>query len=63
MGLRLCGVDLLLRSGSLAEAPADYVVIEINAAPGLDNYASSGVTQAARVDDLYLAVLNALRQR
>ena len=63
MGLRLCGVDLLLHSGSLAEAPADYVIIEINAAPGLDNYAGSGVTQAARVDELYLAVLNALRQR
>ena len=63
MGLRLCGVDLLLHSGSLAEAPAEYVVIEINAAPGLDNYASSGAAQAARVDELYLAVLNALRQR
>jgi D-alanine-D-alanine ligase-like ATP-grasp enzyme len=63
MGLRLCGVDLMLLSGSLADAPADYAVIEINAAPGLDNYASSGDAQAARVDDLYLAILNALRRR
>lgn len=63
MGLRLCGVDLLLPSGSLADPPADYAVIEINATPGLDNYASSGAAQAARVDDLYLAVLNALRRR
>jgi len=63
MGLRLCGVDLLLPSGSLADPPADYAVIEINAAPGLDNYASSGAAQAARVDDLYLAVFKALRRR
>jgi D-alanine-D-alanine ligase-like ATP-grasp enzyme len=63
MGLRLCGVDLLLRTGSLADPPADYVVIEINAAPGLDNYASSGSVQAGRVDELYLAVLKALRRR
>lgn len=53
MGLRLCGVDLLLRTGSLADPPADYVVIEINAAPGLDNYAASGAVQAGRVDELY----------
>ncbi len=63
MGLRLCGVDLLLRSGSLADPPSDYVVIEINAAPGLDNYAGSGPAQAGRVDELYLAVLEALRKR
>ena len=63
MGLRLCGVDLLLRTGSLADPPADYVIIEINAAPGLDNYAASGALQASRVDELYLAVLKALRQR
>lgn len=63
MGLRLCGVDLLLRTGSLADPPADYVVIETNAAPGLDNYAAGGALQAARVDELYLAVLKALRQR
>ncbi len=62
MGLRLCGVDLLLRTGSLADPPSDYVVIEINAAPGLDNYASSGAVQAGRVDELYLAVLKALRR-
>ena len=63
MGLRLCGVDLLLRTGSLADPPADYVVIEVNAAPGLDNYSASGPAQAGRVDELYLAVLKALRRR
>lgn len=58
MGLRMCGVDII---GSDIHYPVkDYVVIEINSAPGLDNYASIGIKQKQKVDDLYLKVLKAL---
>lgn len=58
MGLRLCGVDLITRR--LDEAPINYVVIEINGAPGLDNYGSIGSDQQQKVDELYLHILRAL---
>jgi D-alanine-D-alanine ligase-like ATP-grasp enzyme len=58
MGLRMCGVDIITPDIS---APAkDYVVIEINSAPGLDNYALIGARQKATVDRLYLKVLKAM---
>lgn len=63
MGLRICGVDLLLRSGSLADAPTEYVVIEINAKPGLDDFHTGGAAQQRRVDELHVLLLKALRRR
>ncbi|MBA3724879.1 MAG: hypothetical protein H0W86_00130 [Armatimonadetes bacterium] len=42
MGLRYCGVDLLVIDGDISDAPLEYVIIEINAAPGIDNYAATG---------------------
>ena len=63
MGLRICGVDLLLRSGSLADAPTSYVVIEINARPGLDDFHTGGTAQQHRVDALHVLLLKALRRR
>jgi D-alanine-D-alanine ligase-like ATP-grasp enzyme len=59
MGLRLCGVDLLVE-GDISEAPEKYAILETNAAPGLDHYASSGTEQTAVVEDLYRSVLHAL---
>lgn len=59
MGLRMCGVDIIT-SAEINLPMSDYVVIEINSAPGLDNYASMGVEQQERVDELYLKVLKAL---
>ena len=59
MGLRMCGVDIIT-STDISMPMSDYVVIEINSAPGLDNYASMGVEQQERVDELYLKVLKAL---
>ena len=56
MGLRFCGVDLAcedIRCGDSA-----YSILEINAAPGLDNYAASGPTQAGLVRELYRRVFN-----
>jgi D-alanine-D-alanine ligase-like ATP-grasp enzyme len=58
MGLRMCGVDII--GGDIRQPISEYVVIEINSAPGLDNYASMGTKQRDRVDELYLKVLKAL---
>lgn len=56
MGLRLCGVDLMV-DGDISAAPAQWWVLEINSAPGLDHYAKSGRAQARIVEELYLKVL------
>lgn len=59
MGLRLCGVDLIV-PGDIREKPAAYWVLEINAAPGLDHYARSGAAQEKIVENLYLKVLKSM---
>jgi len=59
MGLRMCGVDIIT-AADISLPMSDYVIIEINSAPGLDNYASMGAEQQDRVDELYLKVLKAL---
>jgi D-alanine-D-alanine ligase-like ATP-grasp enzyme len=59
MGLRMCGVDIIT-SHDIRTKLNGYVIIEINSAPGLDNYASIGNKQKSRVDQLYLKVLKAL---
>lgn len=56
MGLRLCGVDLMIE-GDIRQAPNVYWVLEINSAPGLDHYAKIGSAQEKIVEDLYLQVL------
>lgn len=59
MGLRMCGVDIITTYDINAPLK-DYVIIEINSAPGLDNYAAIGQVQKNKVDELYLNVLKAL---
>ncbi len=59
MGLRLCGVDLMI-DGSIKDTPKDYWILEINSAPGLDHYAKIGPEQDRIVEDLYLEVLKSL---
>ena len=59
MGLRYCGVDLIVQ-GALSEPPNSFVVIEINAAPGLDNYASIGKEQKNIVEEIYTKVFKAM---
>lgn len=59
MGLRLCGVDLMIE-GDIGKKPNKFHVLEINAAPGLDHYARSGRTQEKIVEDLYTRVLKSL---
>ncbi|MGD0284330.1 MAG: hypothetical protein ABSB12_01920 [Candidatus Saccharimonadales bacterium] len=56
--LRLCGVDLACED--ITDPKSRYLVIEVNAAPGLDNYAMSGDAQQKLVDEFYTKVLNAL---
>jgi hypothetical protein len=56
MGLRFSGVDLACED--ICRGDSAYSVLEINAAPGLDNYAASGPRQAELVRDLYRRVFN-----
>ena len=62
MGLRLCGVDLMIE-GDISEKPGNYWVLEINSAPGLDHYAKSGAAQERIVEELYLKVLKGMERR
>ncbi len=59
-GLQFCGVDIAC--ADITDESADYSVLELNAAPGLDHYASVGAEQEAIVDALYARVLNAAPQ-
>lgn len=56
MNLRLCGVDLII-DGDIADKPKNYWILEINAAPGLDNYVKLGKEQVQIVKALYRKVL------
>jgi D-alanine-D-alanine ligase-like ATP-grasp enzyme len=56
MGLRLCGVDLMI-DGDISQKPNVYWVLEINSAPGLDHYSKIGKAQEKIVEDLYTEVL------
>ncbi|QPC85031.1 ATP-grasp domain-containing protein [Phototrophicus methaneseepsis] len=51
MGLRLCGIDLLC--ADITRPDAAYVVLEINASPGMVHYTTLGDVQYQRVRDLY----------
>lgn len=59
MGLRLCGVDLMI-DGSIEEKAKKWWVLEINSAPGLDHYANIGKTQKKIVEDMYLEILKGM---
>lgn len=61
MGLRLCGVDLMI-DGDISQTPEIYWVLEINAAPGLDHYSKIGEAQEKIVEDLYLEVLKGMEK-
>ena len=61
MGLRLCGVDLIIE-GDIKEKAIIYHVIEVNAAPGLDHYVTTGRAQEKIVEDMYLEVLKSMQK-
>jgi D-alanine-D-alanine ligase-like ATP-grasp enzyme len=61
MGLRLCGVDLMI-DGDVTKKPGVYWIMEINSAPGLDHYAQTGKKQEKIVENLYLEVLKSMER-
>lgn len=65
MGLRIAGVDIMVRRGDIAADPkkCDYYIIEINAAPGLDHYVTTGPAQKKIVETMYLKILKALGKK
>ena len=62
MGLRMAGVDIMITKGDITKNPQNckYYIIEINAAPGLDHYVTTGRAQRQVVEAMYLKVLKAL---
>jgi D-alanine-D-alanine ligase-like ATP-grasp enzyme len=62
LGLRLCGVDIMTGDLSmpLDQQSNGYIVIEVNGAPSMDNYAALGTRQAHVVDKLFLRILRAM---
>jgi D-alanine-D-alanine ligase-like ATP-grasp enzyme len=65
MGLRISGVDIMVTEGDITKNPKNcsYYIIEINAAPGLDHYVTTGNAQKKIVEAMYLKVLRALGKR
>jgi D-alanine-D-alanine ligase-like ATP-grasp enzyme len=65
MGLRIAGVDIMVTKGDITKNVRDcsYYIIEINAAPGLDHYVTTGVKQRKIVEAMYLKVLKALGKK
>ncbi|MDR1326676.1 MAG: hypothetical protein LBK00_11640 [Treponema sp.] len=60
MKLRLCGVDFL--TDDVSKPVSDYTLIEINASPGLNNYASLGAEQLAIAHSFYFRILELLER-
>jgi D-alanine-D-alanine ligase-like ATP-grasp enzyme len=48
-------------NGNIADAPDEFWVLEVNAAPGLDHYVKSGKAQQRIVESMYLEVLKAMQ--
>ncbi len=56
MGLKFCGVDLLI-AGDISEEPNEWCVLEVNGSPGLNHFMQSGPEQMAVVERLYTKAL------
>ena len=65
MGLRIAGVDIMVIKGDVTKNPKNckYYIIEINAAPGLDHYVTTGADQRKIIETMYLKVLKALGKK
>ena len=65
MGLRMSGVDIMVRKGDISQDPkkCSYYIIEINAAPGLDHYITTGKAQKRKIEEMYLKVIKALGKK
>lgn len=65
MGLRISGVDIMVTKGDITQNPKNcaYYIIEINAAPGLDHYVTTGKKQQKIVEAMYLKIFKALGKK
>ena len=65
MGLRMAGVDIMVIKGDITQNPkkCSYYIIEINAAPGLDHYITTGAAQKKKIEAMYLKILKALGKK
>ena len=65
MGLKMCGVDIMVTKGDITKDPKDckYFVIEINSTPGLDHYVTTGKAQREKVEMMYLKILQELGKK
>ena len=65
MGLRIAGVDIMVRDGDISQDAKKclYYIIEINSAPGLDHYVTTGKAQKKTVEAMYLKVLKVLGKK
>lgn len=62
LGLRLAGVDILCPDIREDAAEQGWHIIEVNSAPGMDNFAALGEGPMGRVREVYRRVLGALME-
>lgn len=62
IGLKLCGVHIITADLTASASGQAWAIIELNAAPGLDNYVAIGEVQMERVENLYRKILLSLAQ-
>ncbi len=62
MNLTLCGIDIITNDIT-RNNNGEYTIIEVNSAPGLDNYAYEGISQEIYVEKLYFEVLTYIKNR
>ena len=60
MELRFCGVDIL--TDDMTRPLQDYIIIEVNGSPSLENYALIGDEQRETVEQTYLSILKAIEK-
>jgi D-alanine-D-alanine ligase-like ATP-grasp enzyme len=62
LNLHLCGIDII--TPSIRRPHLNHIILEINASPGLDNYAlKDAQQQQTMVDNLYLRVLRYIQDQ
>jgi D-alanine-D-alanine ligase-like ATP-grasp enzyme len=60
MELRFCGVDVM--TDAITRPLRDYIIIEVNGSPSLENYALIGDEQRETVEQTYLNILEAIEK-
>ncbi len=69
MGLRFCGVDIMVTRGDISKNPkkekeCDYYIIETNSSPGLiGHHVKNSLEQKKLVEGMYLKILQALGRK